>query len=200
MIIYKMEHKESGMVYIGQTIHSLARRTQGHLHSKVRSYVDRSLRKYGIDSFKIEKIDSAESRVELNEKEKEWIAYFDCMSPKGFNLTTGGAAPEISEETRNKLREAGKNISEETRTRMSDAAKNRPKEDRLNHSRSMKGRKTSDEVKEKLSNALMGIKKSPQTIENMRKAQADRSEETRKKISEHKKKYWAAIKAAKGGA
>lgn len=63
------------------------------------------MRKYGVENFTIEQIDSAETQDELNEKEKYWIKHYDCISPKGYNLTTGGEYCEVSEEVRHKLSE-----------------------------------------------------------------------------------------------
>jgi len=43
-----------------------------------------------LQSFVISVIDEADSKEILCEKEKYWIKFYDCKSPKGYNLTDGG--------------------------------------------------------------------------------------------------------------
>ena len=69
MIIYRVEHKETGKIYIGQTIHSMERRINHHFY-KNDTYFDRALQKYGRDAFAFSIIDSADSVEELSEKER----------------------------------------------------------------------------------------------------------------------------------
>lgn len=90
MIIYKATNKTNGMIYIGQTSRSLKQRMAEHLAFDRTSYFDRSLKKYGIDAFTIEIIDVANSKEELDEKEKYYINFYKSKAPHGYNLTDGG--------------------------------------------------------------------------------------------------------------
>lgn len=51
-----------------------------------------SMRKYGIENFKIESIDeTAKNLVELGKLERQYISQFNSRNPNiGYNLTAGG--------------------------------------------------------------------------------------------------------------
>ena len=58
-------------------------------------YLYQSMRKYGINNFKIEIIEGPISNY--NEREKYWIAYYNTYldKTKGYNMTPGGEEPPI---------------------------------------------------------------------------------------------------------
>lgn len=93
MIIYKCVNNVNGKVYVGQTTQKLNERVSDHLH-KTRKGSDTALsnaiRKYGVDMFSWEEIDSADSLDMLNDLEIYWIRFFKSFAPNGYNLTTGG--------------------------------------------------------------------------------------------------------------
>lgn len=89
MLIYRITNIKSGKVYIGQTVRTLEERMAEHArHSK--TAIDAAIKKYGIDAFNVEVIDTAETVDELNEKERYWIQYYGCEKPNGYNLCEGG--------------------------------------------------------------------------------------------------------------
>ena len=109
MIIYLISNTINSKKYVGQTTQTLRARWSDHVYNskhltRVRA-IHLAMRKYGVENFIIEQIDSAETQEELNEKEKYWIKYYDCVSPKGYNLTSGGEHCEVSEEVRRKQSE-----------------------------------------------------------------------------------------------
>ena len=138
MIIYKITNRINGKVYIGQTIKSLKVRWSQHCtpNSNCR-FLHNAIIKHGAINFTIEQIDVACSREELDQKEVYWIKYYDSMNQeKGYNLTSGGEHPIVSEQSiqrRVKSREGrftgknatmyGKHHSENTRKRMSEKYK-----------------------------------------------------------------------------
>ncbi len=76
-IIYKITNIDNGKIYVGQTITSIKRRFKQHLKSafsedKRFKYLPLSnaIRKHGTERFKIEKIDEADNRNDLNKKER----------------------------------------------------------------------------------------------------------------------------------
>ena len=95
--IYKITNNINNKIYIGQTIKkrptdrfSQHKYIARHLNSeKSNSYLHKAMNKYGVDNFTFEIIEQIENNL-LNEREKYWIAYYDCMVPKGYNLTRGG--------------------------------------------------------------------------------------------------------------
>jgi len=89
MIIYKIENKINGKIYIGQTIKSLNQRIAGHLEAK--SHIGNSLRKYGLQYFDISVIDTADDKETLLDKEIEYINFYDSRHPNGYNIVEGGA-------------------------------------------------------------------------------------------------------------
>lgn len=92
MIIYKITNKINGKVYIGQTIHTLARRMANHIKC-AKNGVDRHLynamRKYGIENFEFEEIDHADNIEDLNYLEAYYITQYDSVR-KGYNMGYGG--------------------------------------------------------------------------------------------------------------
>lgn len=95
MEVYKYTNKANGKVYIGITTRSVEIRHKEHLKDINDSYLfHRALRKYGIENFLLEVIDSADSLDELLEKEKLYIHLFNSFiyseNPNGYNMTTGG--------------------------------------------------------------------------------------------------------------
>lgn len=92
-IIYKIKNIENGKIYIGQTIHSLGHRRWKHKNkSKTkRNYFYDSIRKYGWENFEWSIIDQAYSREEIDEKEKDWIWFYNSTEKEhGYNNSVGG--------------------------------------------------------------------------------------------------------------
>jgi predicted GIY-YIG superfamily endonuclease len=111
MIIYKITNLINNKVYIGQTIQTLEKRWSHHNKLDSNCYVlNRALKKYGKANFKIEKIAEASSREKLNKLEALYIKNYNCLSPNGYNLTTGGDSCVVSEQTRKKMSIAAKGI------------------------------------------------------------------------------------------
>ncbi|MBP5469873.1 MAG: GIY-YIG nuclease family protein [Candidatus Riflebacteria bacterium] len=92
--IYKISTTKSNKVNIGQTTKTVEERYQLHLgarnsRSKKTLHLYLAMKKYGIETFSVEQIDNAETREELNEKEKYWIEYYDSIN-NGYNMMPGG--------------------------------------------------------------------------------------------------------------
>jgi len=189
MLIYKIENKINGKVYIGQTIWSLKKRIHSHLRRDGCRIIHNALHKYEIDNFDISIIDTAETIEELNELEERYIKEYDSLSPNGYNLMTGGGNSRPSEETKKKISEAnkGRHYSKETKLKMSKTAKGRitTKEARKKLSEANKGKSLSEEHKRKLSIAGMGRIQTAETKKKISEAHKGRclSEKTKRKIS-----------------
>lgn len=98
MIIYKITNIINNKVYIGLTTNSLEFRWKQHLRELKRPGQDRhlylSMKKYGIENFKIEEIDKANSLDELGELERYYIKLYQSNNrDKGYNMTAGGDKP-----------------------------------------------------------------------------------------------------------
>ena len=97
-LIYLARNKVNDKVYVGQTISSLRRRRNGHIHAALQGsslYFHRALRKYGIENFEwsvLEVIPDATQEA-LNDREVNYIAEYQSNQPmRGYNMTKGGDA------------------------------------------------------------------------------------------------------------
>ena len=80
---------KGNMSYIGQTV-NLSRRQGKHRQAKSDTFFHRAVRKYGIDAFEFEILEDGLPKSKLDKHERFWILRFNCISPNGYNLTSGG--------------------------------------------------------------------------------------------------------------
>jgi len=193
-IIYKVTGPD-GLVYIGQTVKSLTERKGHHAYSAIkgdrRSPFCIALLEKGVNAFQWEQIDSAESKEELDEKEKQWIAHYQSDNPiHGYNSTSGGGSYKASLEHRQKVSMAltGKKLSHEHRRKLSEAKKGkRPSAETIRKRvESRKGYTHSEETRRKISLTQIGKVVSEETRCKLRKAMTGKHHtlETRQKLSE----------------
>lgn len=90
-IIYKIYNDINDKLYIGQTVQSLLCRWQQHIRDskKLDTHFYRAVRKYGIEHFMIEAIETNTPVEKLDEREIYWIKYYDSYL-NGYNSTPGG--------------------------------------------------------------------------------------------------------------
>ena len=211
MIIYKIENKINGKIYIGQTKNKVSDRIASHITNNWP--IGQALRKYGLQSFVITIIDYADTKEALNEKEVYWIKFLDCKIPKGYNVADGGSGasgyshteehkkllseritgsgnPMNNPETVKKVRlkNLGRKQSEITKKKRSDALFGKPKS--IEHSQrisdALKGHKVSEEVRQKLRDYRIGKTNSEESNQKRRETQTGKphvSEEAKKKLS-----------------
>ena len=90
MWIYKITNIQNNKSYIGQTIRPVEQRFHRHLNDALNNILDthfaRAIRAYGKENFKIEVIDTAKTQDELNQKEQDWIRYYNTVE-NGYNET-----------------------------------------------------------------------------------------------------------------
>lgn len=95
MIIYKVTNRVNNKIYIGKTVRGLLKRRKEHeksiVHNNICMPFHKALKKYGVENFDWEIIDSVITRQELCEKEKEWIKSLNSRDKNiGYNITEGG--------------------------------------------------------------------------------------------------------------
>lgn len=188
-VIYLMKNLVNNKIYIGQS-KNFKSRLQDHqkLNKNNNQLISKAINKYGCENFQCEIIFYAISLNELNEKECCYIKLFNSTNRKiGYNIRSGGNNSEMSDVTKEKLRQLnlnkivsidtikkiknstlgvknhfyGKKHSNETKLKMIGSWKNREsisEETKKKMSMSQKGRKHSNEVKEKMSISHLGIK------------------------------------------
>lgn len=87
--IYMYTNRINGKKYIGQTTRKLMVRHWQHL-SQNDSYIDKDIKKYGKENFKLEVLeDNIFEKDLLHEKERFYIAKYDTFN-NGYNMTRGG--------------------------------------------------------------------------------------------------------------
>lgn len=131
MIIYTIEHIETGHCYVGCTIQSIKHRWNRHKNSLINGnhknpHLQNAWNKYGEDAFKFEVIDdSAKTTEELNLLEIDYVNYQGY-----YNIRAGGGSRGAhSDETKKKMSKnnarywKGKTFSEEHCRKISDAGK-----------------------------------------------------------------------------
>lgn len=96
-VIYKWTNKISGKAYIGQTTQDPEKRRAEHLYTSSDSVISRAIRKYGVENFDFEVIDStATNQDELDAREKYWSEYYHTWigDPEcwGYNVRECGGA------------------------------------------------------------------------------------------------------------
>lgn len=83
--IYKIENKINGKVYIGQSV-SIERRWKEHCKPSSSSVISNAIKEYGKDNFTFEILE--ECLIEdLDAKEEKYIHKFNCLVPKGYNVS-----------------------------------------------------------------------------------------------------------------
>lgn len=96
MLVYLIKNNINGKCYVGQTTSSTpSRRWNSHCrlrkNSKHQSPIRLAIQKYGKDNFTFMVVATASSQEELDRLEKHYIEQFNCISPHGYNLTSGGS-------------------------------------------------------------------------------------------------------------
>lgn len=105
--VYKIYNDINDKIYIGQTNRTIEKRFQIHKNDSKRidTYFYRAMRKYGVEHFFIELIDTATSQEELDEKEFQWIMKYPkeklyntkfSKGKCGGDTLTNNLTPEIS--------------------------------------------------------------------------------------------------------
>lgn len=152
--IYLVTNLVNNKKYIGQTKKGRLKR-RWFEHSKVDLNDNRvfhnAIKKYGIENFKIEIIETNISEELIDEREKYYIEYFNTfyLNNQGYNMTLGGQGVHgytFSEETKQLISESNIKAWQEIK-------KDHKKYTQLclNRSKALKGRKMPDTQKIKLS-------------------------------------------------
>lgn len=166
----------TGKSYIGQTSNYKARCIAHRSQPGCTAFYG-AIKKYGWESFSHRIIMDGLTLDEANELEEFLIAEADTVSPRGYNLRSGGSNSSHSDETRAKMSIASKGIvhSPEARAKMSASRAGVPfsEEHRKNLAMTMIGNQrslgykyTPEQIKAK-SEAMKGRKQDPEHTEKV---------------------------------
>lgn len=192
--VYVMYCNVTGLYYVGVTSREVIVRINEHRYKRCQ-FVDKEIQKIGWENFDWWIVEENISANMIDEREKYWIEFFDCVYPKGYNRTDGSRNPpnrrgaisptkgkKRSPETCEKMRQAklGKKLvfSEEHKAHM-----RKPKSEihRRNISKSKLGEKNPMYGKEP---ANKGKKHSEETKNKIRQAKQKSAEERRALLKE----------------
>ncbi len=103
--IYGIVNKTSGKRYIGKSVDPHARFQQHRSSARTgsTSVIHNAIRKYGSDGFEFDIIACAVDE-DINWLEQYYIQWYNCISPRGYNLREGGQGGRHSEETKERMR------------------------------------------------------------------------------------------------
>ncbi len=172
-VIYKITCLVNGKIYIGKTTQPVKRRM--HNHKCANTAIGNAIRHHGWKNFTVEVIEECDTLEQLNERERFWIAYFNCKSPNGYNLTDGGdGLSSPSAETIAKMKASSKRrfaehpVTEETLKKRSQTAMrhyDEHPEKRVVASEQMIARWTNPEGRERLLAGIAAYWENPEAHE-----------------------------------
>lgn len=90
--IYIIHNKCNNKKYVGKAKYGAEHRWKEHIGYDLQNnqYIHRAMRKYGVENFYYEVLETNIEESLLNEREKYWIALLQTQSPNGYNMTAGG--------------------------------------------------------------------------------------------------------------
>ena len=155
MFIYKVTNKINGKFYIGLTKRDIQRRLKEHMYNGDTG-LSAPIKKYGLENFVIETIDTAKSFKELEQKEMKYIKelkpHYNLSTIIGTNFSHSDKSKEKISKS---LKEGGKmKWSEERKEHYSKmfAGKSNP----MYGKSAFKGRKHTPETLLKMRNSKLG--------------------------------------------
>lgn len=192
MLIYKITNRLNGKVYIGKWQGKDAR-TRWNKHLTTAStgggfYLHNALRKYGPEQFSFEVIATAESKIELAELEREFIATHCSNNPEfGYNLTQGGEGGKQYPGERNSF--FGKHHSDETKRKLAEKAR-----------KQMTGVRRSNSTRQAISASLKQYKRTDEHSKHISEAKKGKpgrtlTEQEKARLRDFKRQWWAVRKA-----
>lgn len=109
MHVYVITNAVNGKRYVGITDVGVDQRWKLHIqHAQygARQAFACTIRKHGIESFKVDVLEECPDRETLYTREMHWIAELGTFIPRGYNMTLGGeglAGLKHTDETRRKM-------------------------------------------------------------------------------------------------
>jgi hypothetical protein len=195
--IYSITHRESGKVYVGQTVQQVAVRWAQHCNQDVCVRLHRAIKKHGREAFDVVTLDTANDKEYLDAKEVFWIAKLQSTDrQKGYNLMTGGSFGKHSEESRQKMSQKLLAAWQRPEFRAKFASRGAPvlsPEARARVALANTGKRHSKETRSKLSEHSQKLWQEKETAEKMRLASiAARSDPAYKEqVAQNTKAQWS---------
>lgn len=162
-ICYQWKCEITGKNYVGITNKSIQKRFVEHVGAANRGskqVFHRAIRKHGKSAFKGTILRESTDRENIMKAEAEFIIELGSMCEQnGYNMTTGGEYPNISEELKKQLSVSAYNrkpVTNETKKKLSNSLKG---------NKNRVGYKASETTLIKMRNAVLGNKQSKATVD-----------------------------------
>lgn len=174
--IYRLKSKATGKCYVGQTTYEPYKYiVQNYKYAKggQRKKLKKHIEKFGFNDFRIDIIDTADTRNELDNLEDDYIKLWDTIV-NGLNCRLGGSLGSHSEETKQKMSliaiESYKNGRKKSESCFKKGNKSHNKG--KNHTKNAKDKMKECWKKRKLDgykNPMQGKKHSEESLKKIRK-------------------------------
>lgn len=170
--VYVIWCNKTNMHYVGVTSQKPCTRIRQHKRGK-KQFIDKEIRRIGWDdNFDWWILEEGVPSNIITEREQYWIAFFDCVRPKGYNKTVGGIKHfKHSKETCDKISEShrGKKKAPFTEEHKANISKSKIGEKNPNYGKPAQNRGVPcpEETKDKIREKLTG-KKRPDQSERMK--------------------------------
>jgi len=174
MTIYSITNKINGKKYVGKTTKDVNKywdakyRNKSVLNTQPKRAIKRAFKKYGINSFLFEVIDTASSLKQLNEKEKLWIQKCNSFGRNGYNMTLGGDGGDTLSTHPQKDDIYKRSSATFRKLKRGWTEKHVPEYVKRKISKTLTGRKLPENVRHNISESLKGRVFSSETIEKLR--------------------------------
>ena len=171
MFIYKISSPHTDKVYVGQTIQNIDRRWAHHIwkaNSGKNHPLYASMRKHGIESFRIEILQTLPNDVtqeDLDDAEIHWINLLKSIAPTGLNVKPGGEG-QFKMTMEHKLAISAAKTAQWATVEKSAEIKDRMRQMALGNTH-RRGQKASAETRAKISAAQLGREVSEETKAKM---------------------------------
>jgi len=193
MYIYKTTNLINNKIYIGLSTKSVEESTDYHGSGTL---LHKAIFKYGKNNFKKEIIEECDTLIELQDREKYWIDYYNSASRGvGYNIALGGTGGDTLTNHPD-IEEIGQKISKANRDKWND--------EEFRHKMTLLRKKIANtkQFKDKISKAQTGHPAYPNQIEATRKANSERvwKQSSIEKIRQKQtgKKYPDEVNKSKG--
>ena len=102
--VYVLWCSKTDKSYVGVTRQRVARRIRQHRRGK--QFVDTEIQRIGWEHWDWWVVENHVPASLISDCEQKWVAFFDCVVPKGYNKTCGGISKIIvTDDTREKIRQ-----------------------------------------------------------------------------------------------
>jgi group I intron endonuclease len=184
--IYMLKNKVNGKIYIGQTTRPIRKRLGEHETGESRKCraIYNAIQYHGWVNFEKDWYECPDE--DLNFDEELLVREMETLAPKGYNLREGGGnRGKLSDETKQKISEShlGKTLSDEHKQKLSESQRGDKNHNfgKTGENSHMFGKIHSEGTKRKIGDAQLGIPKSEEHKQNMRKP---KSEEHKQNLTE----------------